>query len=116
MGVVIYEALTGIPPFASNSLFEILKMHVDTTPRTVREDVPDLEIHPKIEAQLKKVRSKSPEDRWQSAGEFVDALRDIPEGVVEEGTSFLSDHKARSSSAAGTGLRRAGRVARDALR
>ncbi|MFN0181275.1 MAG: protein kinase domain-containing protein [Gemmatimonadales bacterium] len=73
LAVVLYEALTGAPPFTGVSGQAILaRSAVDPVPsiRTVRQSVPQA-----LEAVINKGLAKVPEDRFPDAAAFRDALR-----------------------------------------
>lgn len=75
LGVVLYEAVTGSKPFDSRSQFDIIQAHVmqpPPPPTDLREDLP-----PELGAVILKALEKSPEERYQSAGEFRTALDGI---------------------------------------
>ena len=72
LGCVLYEVLSGAPPFSGPSAQAIMARNaVDPVPsiRTVRQTVPQA-----LEAVINKALAKVPEDRYSTAGEFRDAL------------------------------------------
>ncbi len=70
LGIVAYEMFTGRVPFAADTPLAVLMKHVqDPLPLPAPDVVPE----PLLRALLK-ATSKKPEDRWPSAGAFVDAL------------------------------------------
>ncbi len=72
LGAVLYEALTGKPPFFSKSHFELMLAHVNDTPK------PPSSLNPDIPAELDvivmKALAKDPAARHESAGAFRAAL------------------------------------------
>jgi tRNA A-37 threonylcarbamoyl transferase component Bud32 len=71
-GIVLYEALSGRLPFISSTDFALMQAHLETAPpplATIGIDCP-----PELEAILARALAKAPGDRFQSAGEFRDAL------------------------------------------
>ncbi len=73
VGCVLYEMLAGEPPFTGRTAQAVMARHaVDPVPRlrTVRDSVPA-----EVEAAILKALSKPPIDRYQSAGEFAEALQ-----------------------------------------
>ncbi len=76
VGIVAYELLTGSVPFTGASVFEILKQHVDTMPRPLREHDPSLA--PEVEAFVLRALAKTPEGRFASMDEMEAALQSIP--------------------------------------
>jgi serine/threonine protein kinase len=72
LGVVLYECVTGHPPFEATSTFELLKMHIEATPPHPRDRCPDL---PKpLEDVILRALEKEPDERFASAKEMSAAL------------------------------------------
>src|SRR5207249_8613757 len=72
LGVVLFEALAGRPPFSSTSAAAVLDMHQHHAPPDLcglRRDVPK----PLGEAVLRAL-AKAPDARWQTAAEMRQAL------------------------------------------
>jgi eukaryotic-like serine/threonine-protein kinase len=74
-GVVLYELLTGAKPIIGKDYFAILGGHVSRPPRPFGETDPDNRVPAVIREAVLKALAKRPEDRFQSADEFADALR-----------------------------------------
>jgi serine/threonine protein kinase len=74
-GVVLYELLTGAKPITGKDYFAILGGHVSKPPRSFGETDPDNRVPAVIREAVLKALAKRPEDRFQSAGEFAEALR-----------------------------------------
>ena len=72
LGVVLYEMLTGEPPFASDNPMAVCMKHVNEAPRPPRERDP--QIPPQTEALVMRLLSKNREDRPQSATELLEDL------------------------------------------
>lgn len=73
-GCVMYKTLTGIPPFAGNSAFDTMTMHVSVKPRNMSAVLQSLDIPEPIASIVMKALEKLPEERYQSAAELRDAL------------------------------------------
>ncbi|MFN2597489.1 MAG: protein kinase [Pyrinomonadaceae bacterium] len=77
LGIILYEMLTGSPPFgnADDKLTrtEILRAHVERAPRKPSELHP--EIAPDVEAIILRALEKEPDKRFQTAAEFLRAVR-----------------------------------------
>ncbi len=70
LGIVAYEMFTGRVPFAADTPLAVMMKHVqEPLPLPPPELVPE----PLLRALLK-ATSKKPEDRWPTAGAFVEAL------------------------------------------
>ena len=78
LGVVLYEALTGRPPFSADTEVATAMAHVHSqplTPRQVRAGIPR-----SIEAVVRRAMAKDPAERYGSAAELAGALRAIDLG------------------------------------
>jgi beta-lactam-binding protein with PASTA domain/predicted Ser/Thr protein kinase len=73
-GCVIFELLTGHPPFVGDNPVSVAYQHVREDPRAPSELNPD--VTPDVDAVVLKALAKNPANRYQSAGEMrVDLLR-----------------------------------------
>ncbi len=72
LGVVAYEMFTGASPYDATTPQALLAAHVTQQPHPILERRPDLP--PKVGDIVMRCLAKSPDDRWQNAGELVDAL------------------------------------------
>ena len=75
LGVTFYEALTGRRPFAGDTPFAVLRMHLTMAPEppsSIRADVP-----PELERMVLRLLSKAPGERIASAEDLVRELRDF---------------------------------------
>jgi diguanylate cyclase (GGDEF)-like protein len=94
VGAVLYESLTGAPPFASTDVSELLRLHAGAAPpdpRDVRPEVPDT-----LAAVTAKLLAKDPDDRYQSGAGLVADLRRL---AADPSTAFALD---AAGSAAGS--------------
>jgi serine/threonine protein kinase len=74
-GIVLYELLTGAKPITGKDYFAILGGHLSKPPRSFGETDPDNHVPAVIREAILKALAKRPEDRFQSAAEFAEALR-----------------------------------------
>ena len=72
LGVVLYEMVTGRPPFESKSQFDVMLAHVNQAPPPPLELQPDLP--PALNEIILKALAKDPAERFASAEEFQAAL------------------------------------------
>jgi formylglycine-generating enzyme required for sulfatase activity/tRNA A-37 threonylcarbamoyl transferase component Bud32 len=73
LGVMLYEAVTGRPPFGTDSPMAVILRHINEpvpSPRTLRSDLPEA-----MERTILKTLAKSPADRYQRMEEFLVDLR-----------------------------------------
>jgi eukaryotic-like serine/threonine-protein kinase len=75
LGVVLYELLTGTKPIAGENYFAIMGGHLSRPPRSFAETDPENLVPPVIREALMKALEKRPDDRFQNAEAFAEALR-----------------------------------------
>ncbi len=75
LAVILYETLTGKLPFTARTPMEYIQKHVIEPPIPLNERVPERKFAKGLEEVLSKALAKKPDDRYQSAAEFAEALR-----------------------------------------
>jgi serine/threonine protein kinase len=88
LGSVLYQMVTGRPPFRANSTISVLKRVVEDTPRDIREVIPETPAW--LCDIIAKLHAKDPNDRYQSAREVADVLADCQEQLKQN--SRLQDY------------------------
>ncbi|MGH3034260.1 MAG: Stk1 family PASTA domain-containing Ser/Thr kinase [Gaiellaceae bacterium] len=78
-GVVLYEMLTGKVPFSGDSAIEIAMKHVNELPKPPSQH--RREIPPELDHVVLRSLAKEPEDRYQSADEFIEDLERVESGL-----------------------------------
>jgi serine/threonine protein kinase len=90
LGVSLYELVTARHPFEGDTSFTVMKAHIESTP------VPPIEIVPSLSPVLNEIilmaMAKDPEQRYQSAEEFLHVLQKLgsaaqPAGVAVDAKS-----------------------------
>jgi serine/threonine protein kinase len=76
MGVTAYEVFTGQLPWEKAPSLQTLQKHMNQPGRDPRVIRPDLDEH--ITRLLQQAIERDPAKRFQSAGEFRDALKALP--------------------------------------
>lgn len=75
LGAVIYEMLTGVPPFDGTSIDEILFQVINDTPQAPSER--NASLPREFDAIVARAMSKAPDDRYESAAALAAALRPL---------------------------------------
>ncbi|MCI0394190.1 MAG: protein kinase, partial [Chloroflexi bacterium] len=73
MGVMLFEALGGRPPFKADSAMTLMMMHVNDPVPDLRQLRPDIPLD--VVAVVNKALAKERSDRYQTAAEMAAALR-----------------------------------------
>ncbi|MBI3206599.1 MAG: serine/threonine protein kinase [Myxococcales bacterium] len=83
LGVVLYEGATGRRPFEADSLFELLRQHIEASPLApcaLRRDLP-----PAFEHVIMRALEKDRSRRFQSAAEMTAALGAVLQQLPDAG-------------------------------
>src|SRR5581483_5194967 len=75
VGAVLYEVLTGRPPFQAKSQFDLMSAHVNAIPAppsTIQRSIPQ-----EVDAAVLKALAKDPADRYQTATNFRQVLESL---------------------------------------
>jgi eukaryotic-like serine/threonine-protein kinase len=95
MGVLLYEALTGDPPYTAEHHIDLFRMHLMETPTALEKRVPgELYLKP-FDAVIRKAMSKKPDDRYQSADELRQAMETALVASVAQEQEALEVTQAR---------------------
>src|SRR3712207_2005551 len=89
MGCLLYELVTGAPPFTGDSPVSVAYQHVREDPRLPSSINP--QIPPELDAILLKAMSKNPANRYQSAQEMRNDLLRALAGQRVEATPVMND-------------------------
>ncbi|HYM60210.1 MAG TPA: protein kinase [Thermoanaerobaculia bacterium] len=76
-GIVLYEMLTGAPPFQSDTPHGYLMLHASETPKALRETNPTVAASPQLEAVIFRALEKDRDRRFASAREFSRAIEEV---------------------------------------
>jgi serine/threonine protein kinase len=75
LGITLFEALTGKPPFRGANSIQTASKHMTETPPHFADVRPDLPLPEGLEKVVLKCLNKKAEDRFQDMSEFKDALQ-----------------------------------------
>jgi len=73
LGIMLFELSSGMPPFESPRINDLLAMHLEAPVPSLMEALPDLP--PELVTLAERLMEKRPEDRPQSAAEVVEILK-----------------------------------------
>jgi predicted Ser/Thr protein kinase len=93
LGTVLYELLTGAPPFTGDNFMAVAMKHVQEPVPTVREVRPD--VSPRLDAIVSRAMAKRPEDRFVSTEAMMAALeaaRADTDGALAPAPATKPDH------------------------
>ena len=118
MGIILYEMLTGSPPYrlqASQGLAAWFS-HISGTPESIRTRRPDLMFSEQLDQVVLKSLAKKPEERYQSFDEFADAVRAVmPAGLDLKSVETISLESLLVPGAAGDASSTAENTAANAM-
>jgi serine/threonine protein kinase len=75
LGVIVYEMITGTPPFAGQNHFQLLYKHGNEAPDPPSQRSRHAKIPTHVEAAILRALEKQPANRFPSMKSFSDALR-----------------------------------------
>jgi serine/threonine protein kinase len=78
LGVTLYQALAGKPPFTGPTTAQIMWAHVNAPVPSLAEARPDLP--PELDAILQKALAKTPSARYRTVAEMVDDIKAVASG------------------------------------
>lgn len=100
LGAVLYEMLTGVPPFAGTAIDEILYQVINEKPQA--PSARNASLPPVFDEIVERAMAKHADDRYQSAQDFASALRKL-ELVPERLSTVLPPIASQPSKASTPG-------------
>jgi serine/threonine-protein kinase len=98
LGVILYQMLTGRPPFTDDDAIVVMARHIKTMPRAMGEVAPDAHVPAEIESAVMRMLSKDPANRPESADAMAAALARALEASRESALSVTSGVRASLTS------------------
>ena len=108
VGVLLYQMLTGRPPFVDEDAVVVMAKHIRDVPDPVRKAAPDRPIPPSLEQLVVRSMEKDPDKRYTTADELDRALAAVIPDVLREKELHATG---RRSSELWSTVRRTPRVA-----
>ncbi len=94
LGVLLYELLTGSPPYSAETPVAVAMRHVHDPVPSVRDRRPDVSL--RVDALIQRTMAKNPDDRYRSMAALVIALEaclaeegGVPRWLTESETATL---------------------------
>ena len=84
LGATFYHVVAGQPPFDGASATEVIVKHIEEQAPALQQRAPDAP--PLLCHIIHRLLSKAPADRYQTANELLDALRDVGKPTVARPT------------------------------
>jgi serine/threonine-protein kinase len=97
-GVMLYQMLTGQRPFEADSGVEVLVMHLNAPPRSLRAVARGAGIPASLDGVVLRALAKKPAERFQTAHELRHALERGARGYADAGVSGLEETMMATSS------------------
>lgn len=94
-GCLLFELLTGRPPFNARTSLEVMKMQIEQEPDSF-EALGVHKIPAELEAIVRKCMAKKPDDRYQSMAEVKQCLKALTDAA--DGSGEPADESAQTSS------------------
>ena len=97
LGVILYQMLTGRPPFTDNDAVVVMARHIKSTPKRPNEAAPDAMVPKELEDVIMRTLAKDAKDRPASAEVFAGELL----AALEAQGAMTSGVRASITNAAG---------------
>lgn len=97
LGCVMFECLTGDPPFIGTSYFETMKAHLELEVPKIPHSHKDFTSYDALEVVLAKMLAKDPKDRFSSVDELTGAFETLKSQSPESIKNFTKAHKIKKA-------------------
>lgn len=87
LSVMLYEMITGVPPFDADEVSALLRMHVSAEVPSFQQAAPHLSVPEAVESLIRDGLEKRPEDRISNARMYIERI----DAIVEQQSATPSD-------------------------
>jgi hypothetical protein len=88
LSVMLYEMITGVPPFDADEVGTLLRMHISASVPRFAEVVPDVDVPEAVERLIRHGLEKKADDRIGTAKEYIDRINEILPGERRSGSGL----------------------------
>lgn len=103
LGCMLYECLTGSPPYMRKTVLETLMAHAQQEPLSLKEATLGLDFPKPLNDLVMKLLAKSPEDRYQSVLEIREDLQAVKDSLSQDDQEEVLTKRALRDNAGGDG-------------
>lgn len=86
LSVMLYEMITGVPPFDTDEVGALLRMHISSPVPTFADVAPDVDVPKEVEQLILHGLEKKADKRVGSAKEYIARIDEILSGEVSSGS------------------------------
>jgi serine/threonine-protein kinase len=101
LGVILYQMVTGRPPFTDEDAIVVMARHIKTVPKRPSEVCPEAGCPPELERIIMGALAKEPRDRPANADAFMQELHRVVDSVSAITSGVRSSVGAQRTSWAG---------------
>ncbi len=77
LGCVLFESLTGVPPFAARTAFETMNLHLTGLPEKLSKVRPEVKFPKQLDSCITRALAKDPKRRYQTIAAFAEDLTKV---------------------------------------